>query len=309
LQANRDLVPTAENYAEATGEFSAKTVSTVSERLRYEALLQKYNRGDRAPALLREVALFAIHQNDQAHATASGNDYLDLAPQPYTTDTWRFIAAVTRTSRDRGFRLMLKETKKADSFLGENTAEMRVREIISREEIAEALSSKSAEPDWDSLQKTIAKRYGNLGTEELYGQEMLYFLRRQDWTRFGEYCALYFDTASSRSEYPIGSLSYELLTHVSDKRVLEVAIKANQYDLDTEKTHDPARYDSYANLLYKVARNREAIEFEKRALSLSFDQNSEFAQHLMKMEAGEPTWPSPTDPRGGPRRLLKAHDD
>ena len=137
----------------------------------------------------------------------------------------------------------------------------------------------------------IAK-YGNLGAEEIYGQEMLYYLHERDWTHFGKYCALYFDTASSRSEYPISTISYVLLTHVSDRSVLDVAIKANRYDIETGKDRDPTGYDAYANLLYKVGRNQEAIELEERAVTLSAGRNPEIEEHLRKMRAGEPTWPT-----------------
>jgi hypothetical protein len=81
-----------------------------------------------------------------------------------------------------------------------------------------------------------------------------------DWKNFGKYYLRYFDTAVSRSEYPINNISYALFEHVSDPAVQEAAIKAEKYSMETLAKDDPTEIDTYANLLYKAGRNREAIE-------------------------------------------------
>jgi hypothetical protein len=87
-------------------------------------------------------------------------------------------------------------------------------------------------------------------------------------------------------------MSHLLLTHVNDREVLDVAIKASRHDIETGEETDPTGYDLFANLLYKVGRDREAIEFEEKAVRLSAGRSPEIEEHLRKMKAGEPTWPT-----------------
>jgi tetratricopeptide (TPR) repeat protein len=113
----------------------------------------------------------------------------------------------------------------------------------------------------------------------------------QDWKNFGKYYLRYFDTAVARSEYPINNISYTLFERVTDPAVLEAAIKAEKYSMETLTKDDATEIDTYANLLYKAGRNREAIEWEEKAVRLSAGRDREITDHLAAMKAGQATWP------------------
>jgi hypothetical protein len=130
-----------------------------------------------------------------------------------------------------------------------------------------------------------------LGAEEVYGSEMIYCLEKRDWENFGKYYRRYFATAVTRSEYPINNISYALFEHVTDPAVLAAAIKAEKYSMETLAKDDPTEIDTYANLLYKAGRNREAIEWEEKAVRLSAGRDKEITDHLGAMKAGQATWP------------------
>jgi hypothetical protein len=75
---------------------------------------------------------------------------------------------------------------------------------------------------------------------------------------------LYFRTAIPRSTYPLHNLSYQVLEHVSDWQVLNMALKVMQWSMDSDNPdsvfgrYDPTELDTYANRLYKLARKPEA---------------------------------------------------
>jgi hypothetical protein len=49
--------------------------------------------------------------------------------------------------------------------------------------------------------------------------------------------------------------------------------------------------DTYANLLYRLGRNDEAIEWEEKVVTLNPNpKDEEFVETLKKMKAGKPTW-------------------
>jgi hypothetical protein len=125
---------------------------------------------------------------------------------------------------------------------------------------------------------------------------MNYYLGKKDWTNFAKYYVLYFDTAATRSEYPVNNVSFMLFEHVTNPHALEAAIKAEKCSLDlttilgTPGKDDPSEVDTYASLLYKTGKTQEAITWEEKAAQLSEHRDQEILDHLAKMRAGQPTW-------------------
>jgi len=290
---NARLVPTAKIAHATTRGFVIADMDLTPEAARYAVLLAQYHRGKRSSTFLRHLTLMAISQHDQAHATEAGNAYIDRLSQPYSLDSWTFIRTVTRTSHDKGFNLLRSQGERANAFLGSNAAEAKIREVINREEIEPSLAGHLGIPDWTSIETKVGGKYGDLGEEAVNGAEMMYYREKEDWLNFGTHYAKYFATASSRSEYPTGNLSYAVFVHIGDRRVLESAIKAVAVAMQSNNldTFGPAGTDTYANLLYKVGRTREAIDLEQSAARASKGRNREIMKHLDDMLAGRPTWP------------------
>lgn len=287
---NGKLVPKAKNYAVATQGFAAADADLRPEAQRYAALSAEYQQGRKDIPFLRHLTWMALRQKDQPRATQAGNEYIQRSPTPYTQDTWGFIHAVTRTSKDKGFEILRTRRDEANAVLGGNAAERKIREVIGREEIEPHIADESRTPDWGAMEKSVTAQYGALGAEKVYGAEMLYYFGKQDWAKFGTYYALYFDTATARSEYSISNLAYQVFEHVWDPKALETAIKAVKYSMESSGRTDAVEIDTYANLLYKAGRNKEALEWQEKAVQLSGGRDGEIAEHLEKMRAGQPTW-------------------
>jgi len=113
----------------------------------------------------------------------------------------------------------------------------------------------------------------------------------EDWADFGKYYALYFETAKTRSEIQINNASYEVFLNMSDPEVLDVALRADKYSLDTFGPDDPEGMDTYASLLYRVGRVEEALVWEEKAVRLAEGRDKEIVEHLEKMKDAKPTWP------------------
>ena len=61
--------------------------------------------------------------------------------------------------------------------------------------------------------------------------------------------------------------------------------------METLAKDDPTQIDTYANLLYKAGRHREALEWEEKAVRLSTGRDKEITDNLGAMKAGQATWP------------------
>jgi hypothetical protein len=299
---NSTLVPRAMNYTHATEGFTAPEVDPTPEATQYKGLLAEYRGGRRDLRFLKRVALLALRQKDQPHATEIGNEYLARVPQPYAVEVWEFIYAATRTSKDRGLAALREHPTEAnqaliDSVFAPRTAEDKVREVIYREEIEPSLKDTARKPDWAEIDQRVSAKYGPLGAEEVAGRRMLAALEAADWKSFGHYYVRYFTTAAHRSEYPLGTVSYAVLENVTDREVLESAIRVmgpavrgESPDIDAFGGGTATEIDTYANLLYKAGRTAEALEWQHKANERTEGRDPLIAERLAKMKAGKPTW-------------------
>jgi hypothetical protein len=248
-------------------------------------------------AFLRRLALMALRKNDQVAATEVGNAFVALAPRPYSKETWAVIAAITRTSKDRGFEILRTQTKEADAALGVQAAEKKLVEVIRREVIEPHLKDPERALDWSGMEASAVAQYGELGREVVYGAKMMDAWLKQDWTSFGQSYVRYFKTALPRSTYPLHNLSYRVLEHMGDTQTLETALEVMKWSMASDKPdsvfgrYDPTELDTYANLLYKLGRKTEALARERKAVAVSDGRDQEIVEHLQKMESGVPTWP------------------
>lgn len=288
---NGKLIPKTANTAAVTEGFTVADVDLTPQPLKYAALFSEYRKAQQDLPFLRQFALMAIREKDQVRATDAANEYIERSPRPYSADTWAFIAAVTRSSKDVGFNLLRTQTRQANEALGENAAERKLMEIIGREEIDPILANKAKAPKWPAIEKAVIAKYGPLGAEKVYGAEMVYYLGKQDWPNFGKYYALHFNTAMQRSEYLYDdSLAYRVFKHVADRNALEIAAKSVKFDIDKPSADDPVQMDTYAGLLYKAGRKEEALQWQERAVKLADGHDQELIENLRKMKGGEITW-------------------
>ena len=88
----------------------------------------------------------------------------------------------------------------------------------------------------------------------------------------------------------LNNLAWQVFTNSKDKAQLEQALSWSK--LLIEKTpNDPGNLDTYANLLYKLGKKDQAIEYETRAMQAApVTEQSTYQVTLEKMKKGEPTW-------------------
>lgn len=293
---NSRLLPHAARNPSPMSGIAIANADTSSEAERYAALLARYRRGERDKGFLRHFALMALRQNDQAHATEAGNAVMARSTQPYSSEMWEFINAITQTSKDAGFEALRTQPTKANVVLGAQAAQRKIVEVITHEEIAPFIGDASYSPDWNSIEGKVVGRYGELGLEAVNGARMFNAAEREDWVSFGTYYVRYLNTAAERSEVPLNNLSYHVFLHVMDPRVLQTALQVMKHEADSANNDiwrpDTATIlDTYANLLYKTG-SQEAVQWEEKAHQLSEGTDSEIDGHLEKMKAGSPTWPA-----------------
>jgi len=166
-----------------------------------------------------------------------------------------------------------------------------VLDVIARESIIPYFQDSARKQSWQDFEKVMTAQHGPFGAEAVYGAWMMDAAVRNDWASFGTMYAKYYETAIPRSRYSANSLSYQVLQHVTDTKVLETAVRLMKWNLDAPQEfpvfgrYDPSKLDTYAGLLHKLCRP-EALEWQHRAVILADGRDADIIKNFEKMKAG-----------------------
>jgi len=164
---------------------------------------------------------------------------------------------------------------------------------------------KKVKPDLVKQEKYAVKKYGETGEEVIWNLIALYYYldfnnskQIKSQTAWVEYKnkinAKYPDATNA---FTLNNDAWFLFENSTDKKQLEAAFTWSKKAI--EKEPEVGNWlDTYANLLYKLGRKKEAIEWEEKALQLEKENalknngklNPVFAETLEKMKKGIPTW-------------------
>jgi thioredoxin-related protein len=252
--------------------------------------LAAYKKGKRDSAFLRDLAMIAILENDKVTSSMVASTYIRGLRYPYSKENISFIQQFTKKTTDPGFSILIKNLEKVNTILGKDMAELIITSIIANENISPLLQKK-ATPDWGKIQKDITTRFGLLGEEITMQSQVLYSANRQDWEAIEDIILPWFEKYGSKrlwiNDYLLNEMAWAAFSQTENLKVLRAVLIMSEKSIQK----DPAanKIDTYANLLYKIGRKQEAIEWEHKAVELSKNEKV-FVETLNKMQKGQPTW-------------------
>ncbi|MBO9201406.1 MULTISPECIES: thioredoxin family protein [Niastella] len=296
VDPNEDFYKMAENYKENKKDF-------------------------RQMPYMRKKAL-ELDELDMANAVA--HDYKQFLTglskeELYTRENLEFLASTYIAKTSPFFSLFYPNGRRADAVMNQNGFAARVVENTVNVEIvmpfykhygfvpARIFGSKvdSTEADWKALYQSIRKSFNReYAKRSLLDARINWYDTKQNDPAFLKYYFHYLelyglDTSQVHRNSPYYASSINIYCWVrvferaTDKTTLEKATWIMRKLVML--TNECAYIDTYANLLYKLGKVREAIEWEEKALQgaleMKWDQQiEEYVKNLEKMKRGEPTW-------------------
>lgn len=261
---------------------------TTNLEVQYPAMVEQFFNGEMDSASLRILTLMAAHLKDEKNLSAFSSSYINKISNPLTNRNMKFIYRFTQSTRDPGFGIMLNNKKKASDLIGYEKVTSKIKKIIFDEELAPLVSNISASPDWNELEKKIILKYGTSGEEILLNTKATYFLNKKDWGSFIQSFTIlvtkYREAVASRT---LNDYAWAVFENVTDTDLLQSALMWSKLSLEDFSVAE--RLDTYANLLYKLGKRDEAIEWEQKAIAINAHE-IDFKMTLEKMQRGEKTW-------------------
>jgi len=274
----------------------------------YYILLKKYRRGDNVLKSLPNMAGIALSLGDKRQADVMARDYIENyldkkgAKEPLSKWELQFVSQQfigQLHSNDRVFSLFLREGQRVDSIMGKQGYSMDVVcEIINREEVDPRIwphgKAIDATPAWEVLEKDIAEKFGaGYAERTVLDAKIRWYNEKAEWPKASKYTIqkierFGLDTIGIRKYFTNNTLYEVVFKHSNNRDELSKAARWMRTIVDMTP-EDAENLDTYANLLYKLGRVKDALSFEEKAAALRPD-NEDIQTSLKKMKRGQPTW-------------------
>jgi tetratricopeptide (TPR) repeat protein len=166
--------------------------------------------------------------------------------------------------------------------------------VIAEEELYQKIKMDGPDPNWDLIKLGIIKKYPNKSNqinELIAGSKIGYYQNKNAWDSYAaaatDYMKVYGNTASA---IQLNDMAWHVFTSVKETDYLNNALEWSRLSL-RDDSGNGAFMDTYANLLYKLGKKNEAIQYEQKALSLVPEADKpNYVQTLEKMKSGQKTW-------------------
>jgi len=274
-------------------EFVALAKDAIDSTKQYYTVSKKYNAGDREPALIRNMAIAMLKEGKDSIAMALTSQYFATQKTMFTRDNLEMISFFTRTSNDNGFKFFYNNMAKVDSVAGPESAANILKPIIEEEEINSKAFSKASKPDWDAVKKSAMDKYPKMSQyvdKMVISSRIRFYSNTNDWKNFADAAVDYMKTYGVQaSPETLNNLAWDIFKNCQDAKYLTEA--ANWSKTSFKDNNNPVYMDTYANILYKLGKKKEALVVENKAVALAGkSNNASYLETLNKMKKGLKTW-------------------
>ncbi|NLR60707.1 glycoside hydrolase family 2 [Chitinophaga polysaccharea] len=254
----------------------------------YEKRTELYKSGSCDSACLRSLSIMAFTKKDTSLSKLVSAQYIEGIKDKFSETNLRYIINFTLTTNDPGFSILFNNRKTINAVLGENASENAILNILFKDKIEPHL--KDSIVDWNRIESDLLP-YGDLAEEKISSSKLLYYFGKSDWDNFGKYYKIYFEKVLKykRNNLHINNLSWPIFEHITDRDILEVAVRVMKFNIDNYDANNVNAIDTYANLLYKTGKKDEAITWQLKAIKMS-KNNEEFRSNYEKMMKNQKTW-------------------
>lgn len=133
--------------------------------------------------------------------------------------------------------------------------------------------------------------YGSIGEVVVWKNAAFYYYLHKDYSNFvATKTKIHNKYPDAISIFDMNNDAWFLFQNVSDRSLLEVGLEWSKKVIESEPTAN--HYDTYAEILYKLGRTKEAIDIQEKGLKLPTGDGfiEEIKKNLEKMKANINTW-------------------
>ncbi|WP_316847616.1 thioredoxin fold domain-containing protein [Pedobacter psychrodurus] len=159
--------------------FIADANKAFKPETRYLARVKKYQAGEKDPAFLKALAVAAAEAGDDDTKNKAAEDYVASQKDLYSKENLEFLGRFTKSSKSKGFELILKDPDTVDAVLGKGRADEILKYVIMTEAAATLIESKVA-INMDEFEAKTKLKYPSV---DLVKEFSLFWVQFYDYTK------------------------------------------------------------------------------------------------------------------------------
>lgn len=244
----------------------------------YGTLLRRYDKGERSPEFLLNLAMVAKSTYDNKRAQQLADEYLKGQTNWLEERNLKLIAEFTASPESPYFDFMKKNDEAFKNLIGKDDYEYKMfwavyngvpRKLELKREVAKedvpAILTK-ADGYFDETLPTQAGKLKHQIRLDLYRMS-------KDWNSYANEALSYNEKYPSTNANELNSLAWNIFENVDDKSLLKKALNMALESVKIEEAF--YNTDTAANLYFKVGDKAKAKEMAERAIALGKKDNQD----------------------------------
>lgn len=272
-------------------EFIEKANNALIPENQYYGMLDKFKSGYRENTFLSKLLKASQEAYDIENKKEILAEYIRSQKYFETKESAEMIIQSTESKDDVGFKILMENTDKFDELLGNHQASKAITQIILHDIILPQLNKEVvSEVDWEALSSSLKANFPKYAQEAMILAKMNYFQSKRDSKNYLQMIMEYMKVYGSNISAPqLNEFAWNVFELAKDEAILKEAAIWSKKSID--ESNNPMYLDTYANLMYKLGNEEEAMEIELKALQLAPEnEKNGYKETWTKMKKGEKTW-------------------
>lgn len=313
--------PDGEIVHRFTGAVSDNVLIAISKRAldpdrQFYTLVKRYTQGGKDYDKMKYLVRTSREMGEKELAERITKDYFKnyLQKQPPSVllakpEIEFIIANLSHVKiQDNVFQFFYNNVDAVNRIMdSKDISQSMVSFVISREKVNQKIwpnnKPVSEVPKWEKLYETLKKEYNEYFAQRvILGAKLRWYNEKKDWPNILKYNIEKIEKqgidTTGYGKALLNNMIWDVIFKHSNKREeLEKGILWMEKILETAQD-DPTYMDTYANLLYKVGRKDEAIQWETKAAEIedgyakAYNRKPDpaYRETIVKMKMNIPTW-------------------
>lgn len=281
--------------ASDVNSFLAMSQRAINVDSAFYPLKEQFEKGTlKSSRQLYLLAMDAAMLNDES-LNEYALKYIKTQKNLFTDANIQLLYSTTKHLSDTGLKIIASNEKAFDAKTKKGTANDLVVKLLYNDvsnEIDAAAAQSGQEPNWVAMEKKFSVRFPKHSKLAILFSKTIYYNIAQKLDKkinaAFEYCSL------SPSPFDAGALNEWAMSVYStstNQALLNKALFLSKKSLEEGEVAE--MLDTYACILYKLGRTKEAIEWETKALAKAKDDIDYYKKTIDQMKKGVKIWENP----------------
>jgi len=240
------------------------------------ALMKRYENGERKSDFISTYVRMLAYANMHHEYEVALQEYFKTQPETelISAENWQMIVDMVYDHNSPQFNYVLNNKQLFASKYTEEKVNEKIRSVYTsslRKYIA-----KKDDLGYHHLRSIIEKSNDSNSESVLFNADLSYYAMKKDWADYSKQAVLYTDKYYSTNSGMLNQIAWNFYENVADKNLLAKAEGWAKKSIEIKDGY--ANHDTYAAVLYKLGKHKDAKQAAEDAIALAKKDGEDFKE-------------------------------